>query len=74
MRRLSLFWGINIIPLNKLILNAASETGACSKKKIMNAGALEGHHTVHALESGSVILEMKDGPYEPLGPEDVLAL
>ena len=31
-------------------------------------------HTVRALESGSVILEMKDGPYEPLGPEDVLSL
>lgn len=31
-------------------------------------------HTVKALESGSVILEMKNGPYEPLGPEDVLAL
>ena len=29
-------------------------------------------HTVHALESGSVILEMKDGPYEPTGPEDIL--
>ena len=23
-------------------------------------------HTVHALESGSVILEVKDGAYEPL--------
>ena len=31
-------------------------------------------HTVKALEYGSVILEVKDGPYEPLGPEDVLAL
>ena len=31
-------------------------------------------HTVQALESGSVILEMKDGAYEPLGPEDILAL
>ena len=30
-------------------------------------------HTVHALESGTVILEVKDGPYEPIGPEDVLA-
>ena len=29
-------------------------------------------HTVHALESGSVILEVKDGPYEPQGPEDIL--
>lgn len=27
-------------------------------------------HTVKALESGSVILEMKEGKYEPIGPED----
>ena len=31
-------------------------------------------HTVRALESGSVLLEMKDGEYEPLGPEDILSL
>lgn len=29
-------------------------------------------HSVKALESGSVILEMKDGAYEPLGEEDRL--
>ena len=29
-------------------------------------------HTVRALESGSVLLECKDGAYEPLGPEDIL--
>lgn len=29
-------------------------------------------HTVHSLESGSVILEMKDGPYEPQSPVDIL--
>ncbi len=29
-------------------------------------------HTVRALESGTVILECKDGAYEPAGPEDVL--
>lgn len=29
-------------------------------------------HTVKALESGTVIIEMKNGPYEPIGPEDVL--
>ena len=29
-------------------------------------------HTVRTLESGSVILEMKDGAYEPIGAEDVL--
>ena len=29
-------------------------------------------HTVEVLESGNVILECKDGAYEPLGEEDVL--
>lgn len=29
-------------------------------------------HTVRALESGTVILEMKNGAYEPIGPEDIL--
>ena len=31
-------------------------------------------HTIRALESGSVLLECKDGPWEPLGPEDILSL
>ena len=31
-------------------------------------------HTVHALESGSVILEFKDGPYEPISDADILSL
>ena len=31
-------------------------------------------HTVRALESGTVIMEVKDGPYEPTGPEDILEL
>lgn len=30
-------------------------------------------HTVRALESGSVILEVKDGGYEAIGPEDILS-
>ena len=29
-------------------------------------------HTLRALESGTVILEMKDGVYEPIGAEDVM--
>ena len=29
-------------------------------------------HTVEVLESGTVILECKDGAYEPIGPEDVM--
>ena len=31
-------------------------------------------HTVKALESGSVILEMKDGAYSPLNPDDILEI
>ena len=31
-------------------------------------------HTVRALESGTVLLECKDGPWEPLGDEDILLL
>ena len=31
-------------------------------------------HTVRALESGTVILEMKNGAYEPIGPEDILKI
>ena len=29
-------------------------------------------HTVHALESGTVILEMKNGKYEPISDVDIL--
>jgi len=31
-------------------------------------------HTLRSLESGSVILEMKDGKFEPLGDEDILKM
>lgn len=31
-------------------------------------------HTVKALESGSVIMEVKDGPYEPQSPADILTV
>ncbi len=29
-------------------------------------------HTVQSLESGTVIMEVKDGAYEPIGEEDIL--
>ncbi len=29
-------------------------------------------HTIRAVESGTILLECKDGPYEPLGDEDIL--
>ncbi len=31
-------------------------------------------HTVRALESGTVIIEVKDGAYESTGTEDILTL
>ena len=31
-------------------------------------------HTLEVLESGTVIFEVKDGPYMPLGPEDIILL
>lgn len=31
-------------------------------------------HTVRALESGTVIMEVKDGAYAPIGPEDILEI
>ena len=31
-------------------------------------------HTVQALESGTVIMEVKDGPYEPIQDSDVLKM
>jgi cupin fold WbuC family metalloprotein len=31
-------------------------------------------HSLQSLESGTVLLECKDGPWEPLGPEDILQL
>ena len=31
-------------------------------------------HTLRALDPGTVILEMKDGPYEPISPADMLSM
>jgi cupin fold WbuC family metalloprotein len=31
-------------------------------------------HTAEAVESGTVIIEMKDGPYVPTGPEEIMTL
>jgi cupin fold WbuC family metalloprotein len=31
-------------------------------------------HRLESLESGTVILECKDGPFVPIGPEDILTL
>ena len=50
----------------------SSETVVCLRGRLVEEyyDELE----VQALESGTVILEMKNGPYEPLGSEDLLTL
>lgn len=58
--------------------DARSESGMTEGKSGMTVGCALNvpagqWHTLRALESGTVILEMKDGAYEPLGEEDVMA-
>ena len=31
-------------------------------------------HNLESVESGTVLLEVKDGPYVPIGPEDILEI
>lgn len=49
------------------------EMSPCGPVCALNIPAAQ-WHTLRSLESGSVILEMKDGAFEPLKPEDVMTL
>jgi cupin fold WbuC family metalloprotein len=51
--------------------DARSESGMTEVACALNIPAGQ-WHTLRALESGTVILEMKDGPYEPIGAADVM--
>ena len=66
------------------------EQGRETDAVLMAAGALDGDgvpgavpgmtivkgqwHRIECLESGTVIFETKDGPYEPIGPADVMSM
>ena len=66
------------------------EQGRETDAVLLAAGALDGEgvpgavpgmtiakgqwHRIECLESGTVIFEAKDGPYEPIGPEDVMSM
>ena len=66
------------------------EQGRETDAVLLAAGALDGDgvpgavpgmtigkgqwHKLVALESGTVIFEAKDGPYEPIGPADILSM
>ena len=54
-------------------VSAVIELAPCSDCVALNI-PIGQWHTVRVLESGTVILECKDGPYEPLGEEDVIIL
>ena len=53
------------------ICSATYEVSPCGPVYALNIPAGT-WHTLRSLESGTVILEMKDGAYEPTAPEDVL--
>lgn len=55
------------------ICSATYEVSACGPACALNIPAGQ-WHTLRSLESGTVILEVKDGAYEPIGPEDVLSM
>ena len=55
------------------ILEASYELAAGGPVFALNIPAGQ-WHTLRALESGTVILEMKDGAYEPISPVDILSM
>lgn len=55
------------------VLEASYELAAGGPVFALNIPAGQ-WHTLRALESGTVILEMKDGAYEPMREEDLLTI
>ena len=60
--------------------DARSESGMTERDSCMTKVACAMNipagqwHTLRSLESGTVILEMKDGAYEPISPVDILSM
>ena len=55
------------------VLEASYELAAGAPVFALNIPAGQ-WHTLRALESGTVILEMKDGAYEAISPADILSM
>ena len=53
------------------VFTESIEVSPCGPVYALNIPA-DTWHTLRSLESGTVIMEMKDGAYEPIGTEDVL--
>ena len=66
----------------RLVEEFYSDTGECVESiELLSGGPVVAlnipagqWHTVRVLETGTVILETKDGGYEPIGLEDILTL
>ena len=53
--------------------NDVEEVPAMNEEEVSAMNVEKGQwHRIESLESGTVILEMKDGAYEPIGPEDIM--
>ena len=69
-----------VILRGRLVEEYYSEAGVCTETIEMYPGGAvvalnipAGQwHSLRVLESGTVILEMKNGAYEPIGPDDIL--
>ena len=69
-----------VVLRGSLVEEFYDDAGVCIERIEMSAGSdvcllnipAGTWHTLRALESGTVILEMKDGAFEPIGPEDVM--
>lgn len=71
-----------VVLRGSLVEEFYDDAGVCMERIEMSAGSdvcllnipAGTWHTLRSLESGTVILEMKDGAFEPIGAEDVLSV
>ena len=69
-----------VVLRGSLVEEFYDDAGVCTERIEMSAGSdvcllnipAGTWHTLRSLESGTVILEMKDGAFEPIGEEDIL--
>ena len=71
-----------VVLRGSLVEEFYDDAGICMERIEMSAGSdlcllnipAGTWHTLRSLESGTVILEMKDGAFEPIAAEDVMTL
>ena len=71
-----------VVLRGSLVEEFYDDAGVCIERIEMSAGSdvcllnipAGAWHTLRSLESGTVILEMKDGAFEPIGAEDIMSV